>query len=190
MAWIAANRYFHWAHRIIRTENDCFKIGREIIPQLGLIRSSLNTLGGSFNNLVVYLKARDAKMDSSLFISKSPIQLTGLGERVLNVLGGKGFIDKNLHRLLEGLKDYQIKTALDAQIFAPMVISGFFMDESFNEIKSYVYEHPYYREKNGDGKDISVALDMVTVSHLMGICLRDKYLEYCRPEKLLPLSLK
>jgi hypothetical protein len=152
------------------------KIDEFIIPQLIHINQSLATLNGSFNNLLVYLKSKDDKMDISFFISKSPIQLTELAERILIEIGGKSFIDNNLYDLMKEMDKKDIKTALDAQTFAPIVLSEVSNWPSFNHIKDYAFQNPY-REKDKNGNDLSVPLDMITITNIMGIYLRNRYLE-------------
>ncbi|MDP4252269.1 MAG: hypothetical protein Q8918_19395 [Bacteroidota bacterium] len=117
-------------------------------------------------------------MDASLFLAQSLIELTELGERVLVAIGGKTFIDNNLQDLMNEMDMQDITTALDSQIYAPIVISQVSNRSSFNPIKDFAFENPYYKEKDSDGNDTaSVRLDMDTIVNIMGIYLRDKYLE-------------
>ena len=169
--------FLRWTHRVEKVEDECKKIEGHLKPQLVSINSSLTTLNGSFNSLIVYLKSKDGDMDTSLFKSKSPIQLTELGQRLLITIGVKGFIDDNIERLIKEMDLKGIKTALDSQTFAPIVISEASNWDSFNHIKDYTFKNPYYKEKNKNGQDIGVPLDLGTVTNVMGIYLRDKYLE-------------
>lgn len=210
---ILSKKYFHWVTRIKNAEGECRKIDDHIVPQLVRINNSIdnlnssvnnlkisfntlkgsvsalngsfNILKGSFNNLVVYLKSKDDKMDASLFLAQSPVELTELGKRVLAAIGGKIFIDNNLHDLLTGMDMQDIKTALDSQIYAPVVISQVSNRSSFNPIKDFAFENPYYKEKDSNGNDTAlVRLAMDTIANIMGIYLRDKYLEkhpYLKP---------
>jgi hypothetical protein len=116
-------------------------------------------------------------MDSNLFISKGPIQLSELGERILIAIGGREFIDNNLALLVKEMDIQGIKTALDAQTYAPIIISKISNQDSFNGIKNYAFKNPFYKEKNSSGEEISIPLDMGTITNIMGIYLRDKYLE-------------
>lgn len=180
-------RYSNWSHRLKKTEAECEKIEKVLTPQLSSINSSLTTLSGSFNSLIVYLKGRHGEMDTSLFISKSPIQLTELGKRVLEAIGGREFIDNNLSELMNLMDAKGIKTALDSQTYAPVVINQISTQSSFNKIKDYAFKNPYYKEKAPDNSDIDVALDMGTITNIMGIYLRDKYLEthpHLKPEDI------
>ncbi|BDQ11693.1 hypothetical protein [Sediminibacterium sp. TEGAF015] len=177
VTWLFAKFYNNSMNRLKKVEAECQKIDRHLTPQLESISSSLNTLNGSFNSLIVYLKSKDGKMETSLFISKSPIQLTELGKKILVTIGGEDFVNKNLNELITNMDAEGIKTALDCQTFAPIVISKISNHASFNKIKDYAFKNPYYKEKLEDGQEITIPLDMGTISNIMGIYLRDKYLE-------------
>ena len=169
--------YFKWVHRIKRTEEKCVKIDNFVLPKLSTIGDSLLTLNTQFSNLLVYLKSKDEKMDLSTFRSRSPIQLTELGQRILIAVGGKEFIDTHVDELINDMNTYKVKTALDAQIFAPIVVSDHTGHDSFNGIKNYIFNNPFYKEKNTADEESSTALNLSAVSQIMGIYLRDKYLE-------------
>ncbi|MDP1762474.1 MAG: hypothetical protein Q8L07_01220 [Sediminibacterium sp.] len=176
ITWVLAKIYYHWVNRLKKAEEECKKIEGHLTPQLASIGSSLNTLNGSFNSLIVYLKSKDGKMETSLFISKSPIQLTDLGKRILAAIGGEDFINKNIDELINSMNDEGIKTALDSQTMAPIVISKISNHNTFNAIKDYAFKNPYYKEILNN-EEIAVPLDMGTISNIMGIYLRDKYLQ-------------
>jgi len=180
--WKMAKLYFHWGERLVNAEKECQKIDAHITPQLSEINSSLNTLNGSFNSLIVYLKGKDGNMETSLFVSRSPIQLTDLGKRILTKIGGEDFINRNIDELIKNMDEEGIKTALDSQTYAPIVISKIANHSSFNSIKDYAFKNPYYKEfKEEQQQEITVPLDMGTISNIMGIYLRDQYLAR-RPE--------
>lgn len=172
------NRYHHWRNRVVKAEDECKKIEAQLQPQLNEINNNINSLNNNVNNLVVYLRGKDNNMDTHLFVSKSPIQLTDLGNKILKDIGGKIFIDNNLDELLREMDQHEIRSALDSQIFAPIVIANVSTKDSFKNIKDYIYKTPFYTvDKYQDTADYTVSLDMGTVANIMGIYLRDKYLE-------------
>ena len=176
--WKISGKYHHWSTRIQKTEVECAKIDTQLGPQLKTIHSSLNTLNGSFNNLVVYLKAKHGEdMDVSIFITNSPIKLSPLGYRILEEIGGKEFVDNNIELLINEMDLEGIKTALDSQTYSPIIITKMSSIDSFTKVKNYVYNNPFYKEKRTGSNDIVVSLDMGTITNIMGIYLRDKYLE-------------
>jgi hypothetical protein len=174
IAFFFTKEYYRWTWRLKRVED---KIDSHVIPQLSSINASLNYLGGLFNNLVVYLKTKDEKMDVGFYLHRSPIQLTDLAERILIESGGRDFIDNNISILVNELNGENIKTAFDVQIFAPIVIFKLSNQDSFIDIKNYAYNNPCYKEKNSSGEEISHRLSLDTITDIMGIYLRNIYLD-------------
>ncbi|MGH7240095.1 MAG: hypothetical protein ACREHG_08525 [Candidatus Saccharimonadales bacterium] len=170
-------KYFYWAIKINQSEKDCRKIDTDILPELKLISNNLSALTTSFNNFVFHLGAKNKDIAVALFVSKSPVRLTNLGVKILVVIGGKDFIDKNLDELLREMDKIGIKTALDSQTSAPLVINVISNKDSFKNIKDYIFKNPYYTEGPEGQGSLSIPLDMNTIQNIMGIYLRDKYLE-------------
>jgi hypothetical protein len=117
-------KIFHWTGRIESAEEDCKKTDGHIMPKLDSIGASIIGLAGSFNNLVIHLGAKDTSLDRSLFVSKSPLQLTPLGLQILSAIGGKDFVDAHVESLIQEMDILGIKTALDSQTIAPLIING------------------------------------------------------------------
>ncbi|TWJ01584.1 hypothetical protein JN11_01735 [Mucilaginibacter frigoritolerans] len=170
-------KILHWMGRVEEAEKKCDTIDSHIVPKLATISTTLNSLSTNINSLVVYLKSKDGGMDTSLFVSRSPVQLTQLGEDILKDTGGKDFVDNNLSMLLNEMQYQNIKTALDAQNFAPLVVSNISTNELFKPIKDYIFKNPQYKTKNTNGDDVFITLDMNVITNVMGIYLRNKYLE-------------
>lgn len=136
----------------------------------------VDNLSTSFNRLIVFLKGKFSDMDTSLFLTRSPIQLTDLAMRLLEKMGGKRYIDTHEHTLISELAKYQLKTALDVQIQAAVVILERAELDSFNTIKDFIFVNPIYKESTADGEEILIKLQLDSVSNIMGIYLRDIYL--------------
>lgn len=161
-------KYFHWTGKIIKSEDDCKKID-SINTSLGLINSNVTSL-------IMYLKTKDGGMDTSLFKSFSPIQLTEIGQEILTAIGGEKFVNENLTSLFHALEAQNIKTALDVQNAAPLVIGLFSTLDSFNDIKNYLFKNPNYKYIKDD-KEILIPIDLNTATTVLGIYLRNKFLE-------------
>lgn len=69
-----------------------------------------------------------------------------------------------------------VKTALDSQIIAPIVISKVSDDDNFKHIKDYLFNHPIFNATNEKGEDLPIYLSIKVISQVMGVYLRDKYL--------------
>jgi hypothetical protein len=167
----------HWKERVKKTEDDCKKIDSHIMPKLDIIGSSITSLNGSFNNLVIHLGAKDSKLNTAVFMMKSPLQLTQLGIDILAAIGGKKYIDEHVERLVAEMDLIGVKTALDSQTIAPLIINKVSTEDSFTAIKNFAYQTPIYKTKGNTGEEVAVTLDMSTISNIMGIYLRDKYLD-------------
>jgi len=172
--------------RVNEAHNKCDAVDNRIdnivMPKLNGMDNTLNTLsttvtafGTNLNGLIIYLKGKDGNMDTSLFRTQSPTQLTSLGEQILSEAGGKDFVDNNLEILLDEISKNNVKTALDVQTTAPMVISNISNDDKFTSIKDFLYKNPQYKVKPEE--ESVVSLDMNVITNIMGIYLRNKYLE-------------
>jgi len=176
LTWRSLRKYFYWTAKVKANAEECKKIDSQILPELKTIATSINQLNGSFNNLIFHLGASDDKFNAALFVSKSPLRLTDIGLKVLEEIGGKKFIDENEAELIAEMDKVGIKTALDSQTSAPVIIGMASNNESFNHIKDFIFNHPNYKV-NVEGKDeVTIPLSMNVIQNVMGIYLRDKYL--------------
>lgn len=178
ITWKVATKYLHWTARVRSNEQDCRKIDSHVVPTLTSLNSNINILSTSINALFVYLKTKDDKIEAftPLFRTLSPIQLTPAGEAVLVAFGGKSYVDAHLSDLFLELENRNLKTALDVQNAAPLVIGLFSTLDSFSPIKNYIYKSPSFLFKTDHGQ-VTIPLDFNTVTNVMGIYLRNKYLE-------------
>jgi hypothetical protein len=167
--WLIAKQYFHWTGRVEKIENDCSKIGGEIE---GHVIPKLDALNTSIGSLVVYLKTKDKSMDAALFQSRSPLCLTAFGRDILENSGGRKFIDDNLFYLISEIDKFPIKSPLDVENISSLVISNATSLDSFTPIKDYIFNMPVRTSSKG-----TIRLDVPIVSNILGIYLRDKYLQ-------------
>lgn len=171
-----AGKYFHWTHRVEKTEEDCKKIEGRMYPKLNDISTSIITLNTSFKGLVIHLQAKDITFDAKLFMSNSPIKLTKLGVEILQVIAGDTYVDNNVSALISEMDAQGVKTALDSQIIAPIVISRVSENDNFKHIKDYIFNNPIYNTVDESGAPVSLSLSIKVIAQVMGVYLRDKYL--------------
>ena len=101
----------------------------------------------------------ETSQDLSKFIkTKSPFALTEEGKKLLEDSGGKLYIEQNKEELIKQIGAKNPNSAYDVQEYAKAVITEKSSDESFKEIKDYLF-------KNG------LTLDLIV--GVMGISLRD-----------------
>ncbi|MBA7551205.1 hypothetical protein ES705_43741 [subsurface metagenome] len=139
------------------TEN----IEKQVIPKLNSISNSLSIITS-----ILFKKGIVDKTE--LFTTTSPVNLTDIGVEVLELIGGKQYIDANSERLIEQMKVQNYKSALDVQNQSNLLILEQAEADDFVPIKDFIYQNPQYK---------AIVLDMSTVVTVMGIYLRDKYFE-------------
>ena len=137
------------------TEN----IEKQVIPKLNSISISLSLI-----TCILFKKGIFDKTE--LFSITSPVILTEIGMEVLELIGGKQYIDSNSERLVEQIKEQKYKSTLDVQNQANLLILEQADSDDFVSIKNFIYQNPQYK---------TIVLDMSTVATVMGIYLRDKY---------------
>ena len=172
ITWKLANHYSEWKHRMKHVEGECKKVADEVMPTLKSVESSTKNIAKTINALLVYLKGKDVAFDPSLFQSHSPMTLTDLGKEILTASGGKKFVDDNVDLLISEIRKSEIKSPLDVENIAPIVINVNSALDSFTPVKNFIYNMPVY--KSGG---LSTPLDLGKIAQIIGIYLRDKFLE-------------
>lgn len=91
----------------------------------------------------------------------------------------KKAIDGNLDFLIKELEKISPKTAFDVEDQAYSVLFKNMGHDLFNEVKNFIYYSPEIIEVTNpcDGNKSQVKISLQTLIRLMGIYLRDKYLE-------------
>ena len=155
---------FH--RRFVKTEADCKKIETDISPKLKNISDDIRTL-------ITVVKLGNSALDLTLFKTQSPVSLTDVGIEILEKSGGRRYIDENLAALLIDLEKRELKTALDVENIAASVLLFKSNQTAFTPIKNYIYNNPEFVSELG----LKATLDLGKIAQVMGIYLRDKYLE-------------
>jgi hypothetical protein len=132
----------------------------------------ITSLDKSVHGLITFLSTKHTDIQAVLFVSKSPMQLTEIGEAILQQSGGKNYIDTNLDALLEIMTKQEFKSALDVQNFAVTLLIRESNSDGLTPIKNYLFQSPVYKAKDSD-----IPLDMALLSNVIGIYLRNKYFE-------------
>jgi hypothetical protein len=178
--WVA-RKYYKTIGRIKKTEEQCAECKADVFPSLNShfdkIDTSLYGISSSILALTMYLKTKDDKLDVSLLISRSPIQLSDFGTKILNDIGGKSVVDGNLNLLLSEMDTQKFKSGLDAHNYAINLIMIMFNNDIFTPIKNYLYNNPVYKYKTEKDENIEYPLDVNDVYTVIGIYLRNKYFE-------------
>lgn len=132
-----------------------------------------NVLSQNITALIAFLTTKHADLQSGLFQSYSPIQLTEIGLDLLAKSGGKDYIETHISALLEDMEKQNFKSGLDVQNYANTIIFREFHNDGFIHIRNYMFQNPVFKPK--DSAEIPV--NNSNINQIMGIFLRDKYFE-------------
>ena len=123
-----------------------------------------------------FLMTKNPKTAAMFAIKHSPLQLNEAGEKLLEDIGGKAFLDENKDLLIACIEEKTPKTALDVEESAMEVLFAHLDDDIFNEMKKWVYNSPSRKVKiDGEEKDYTVTIN--DVCFVLSLPLRDMYLE-------------
>lgn len=132
------------------------------------LEKEVSKISKNLSALLTALFSKKVLEKSEIFISESPIKLTTLGEEILQIIGGKNYIDKNEKFLISEMRKVEFKSALDVENYSVQYLMNLYNTDEFTPIKDYIYLHPIYKK---------ISLDLTTITRIMSIYLRDKYFE-------------
>lgn len=158
--------------KLISRLKDVEKATNESAPKYSQLFESITHMASDISKILFYLKGKDSKLDTGLFKHHSPIELSDFGRKLLDISGGKEYVDKNLNLLLSAIESKNLMSALDVQIQCITVICEHNNDPDFKKIKDYIFQNPVYKFE-----DFEYPLSLSTANNIMGIYLRDKYFE-------------
>lgn len=142
--------------------------------QFSDLKQNTDKIETTVTNNTYTLKAITTHLYSSgnaemgLFENRSPIRLTDKGTEVLELSGGKDYIDSNLELLILEMENEKLTTALDVQNYSSTLLYQKIEDTDFVKIKSFIYNNPKFKEAD---------ITMSSVINVIAIYLRDKYLD-------------
>lgn len=132
------------------------------------IEDKISILEIKFSSLISVLTAKKIIGPGEIFNSKSPLELTKLGEDILNITGGKKYVDDHLDYLIDKIKQEDLKSPLDIQNYTEILLFKEENSDNFIAIKNYIYNNPKFKD---------TIVDIALVINVMRIYLRDKYFE-------------
>lgn len=149
--------------RTLNLESNISILSKDVLETNSLIRS-----------MVTHLSVTVKGFNATLFISKSPIQLSDVGIKILTLSGCKAYIDKKAVVFVEKMATEKYKSAFDVQTAANTLLTlTIDTDDDFIPVKDYLYQNPIY--KIDENQQQQIVLDMLTVINIMTIYLRDLY---------------
>ena len=163
--------------RIQKTHSKCDELIEKSIPSINTkidnISITVNELAISVNKIATYIVASDKKLTNDIFITKSPTELSPLGDKILDEIGGKKYIEENVSTLIEKMKLQNFKSGLDVENYSTLVLIEESRSDAFTPIKNFIYNNPIYKVS----EERSLPLDINLCFSIMAIYLRNKYFE-------------
>jgi hypothetical protein len=176
--WIAKNLFLNSTQKLSNLDKRMLQVDNRLVSldgSLASIEKNMTNLTHSLSNISLFLTTK-FKLTNDLFASKSPTQLTPIGEMLLEQSGGKKFVDEYQLSLIASLEALKPQTGLDVQTACEALILEKSNEDIFNRIKQYIFNNPVYRYTK-DGEQREIGVDLNVISTVMGIYLRNKYFE-------------
>lgn len=174
-------------HRLNKVEEKLNKLPCDVhhddISQHKVKYDEINRTVMSTNEMVSEISKWVMKMDNGMIdtLAKkaSPLKMTPIGEVLFEKSLSKKAIDENIDFLIEELEKIAPKTAFDVEDQSYSVLFKNIGHDLFNEVKNFIYYSPETIEliDPSDGEKEQIKISLQTLIRLMGIYLRDKYLE-------------
>lgn len=174
-------------HRLNKVEEKLNKLPCDVhhddISQHKVKYDEINRTVMSTNEMVSEISKWVMKMDNGMIdtLAKkaSPLKMTPIGEVLFEKSFSKKAIDENIDFLIEELEKIAPKTAFDVEDQSYSVLFKNIGHDLFNEVKNFIYYSPETIEliDPSDGEKEQIKISLQTLIRLMGIYLRDKYLE-------------
>ena len=159
---------------------------REIGASNHSIASSIDTLNdtiSSTNDMVIemskWISKKDTKMVDVLIRKNSPYVITGVGYKLLKDSGGEKVVDDNLEFFFNEVDKMNPKTPYEVEDQSINSMIKNIGNVIFNPIKQFVYYSPEEIKivDPDTQKDVTIGISTPSILNIMGIYLRDKYME-------------
>lgn len=107
----------------------------------------------------------------------SPRKLNEMGEKIFAEIDGRKFLEENKSLFFAEIDKNSPKTALDVETYAFLACHVLTANEIFNKIKGFVYNCPEIEVEDRNGEKVMYEITMGDICFILGIPLRDMYLE-------------
>lgn len=142
------------------------------------VKETVNSINEQLLEVSKWIMRKDPKAIDIFARKCSPRRMTKIGREVFSDSGAKQALEENLDFFLGLVADKKPQTPYDVEDAALDVVVGNMSNPLFNGIKNFVYYRPEEAEyKDEEGNVVTVKLEVPIILRLMGIELRDKYLE-------------
>lgn len=149
------------------TENNFNRLEKK----LGNIDDTVTSHTYTLMSICSFLDNKFPKNKINSYMKKSPRQLTATGEKMLDMVNGRQFLNDNKEQLFQIIDRYHPKTKLDVQNISMTALLYYTTTDAFNNIKDIIYDMP---EMETDEGKYEVTLN--DICFVMSLPLRDMYI--------------
>ncbi|MDO4707455.1 MAG: hypothetical protein Q4A61_03410 [Porphyromonadaceae bacterium] len=143
------------------------------------IEEKLTRMDHVLSKISEWVMKKDNDMIESISQKQSPRQLTPVGLILYEASGAKKLLEEHLEDLICALEKKKPQTAYDVEEQAYYVAYNKFNEPYFKPIKDFLYlaPDPYEVLNPETGQTEPVKLNIITMSHIISLPLRDEYLK-------------
>lgn len=141
------------------------------------MKGTVESINEQVTEISKWIMHMDERMIDPLSRKCSPRVMTALGKDLFQKSGADKVLENNEDYLIGQIEGLNPQTAYDVESRSLDVLLSKISEPMFNDIKSYIYYQPSsvkLKDEQGIEKDVPISL--MSIIHLMGIELRDKYL--------------
>lgn len=143
--------------------------------QMDTVSEKLRNTGSIVTELSKWVMKIDETMIDRLMQKCSPMRMTPAGEQLFTMSHADRALDILAPRLMQQMSEAELRTEYDVEAKALETLLQNTSDPAFDQVKNFVYAAPDTFTPEGDGDPIKFTF--YSIVHLMGIRLRDMYLE-------------
>ncbi len=123
-----------------------------------------------------WIMKQDNAMIDELAQKHSPLTITKLGEKVIEITGAGKIIPEMEHFLISEMEKRTIKTPFDAETEAYFALLRNENHDAFIPLKQFIYNEPEKLKVEVNGETFEVKLDFDSIVRVTSLKLRDIYL--------------
>lgn len=151
---------------------------KKTIDNFQVVKTTVDSINEQVTEISKWIMHFDDNMIDALSRKCSPRVMTKIGRDLFEISSAKKIIDDNIDFLTKEIAEKNPLTAYDVENNALEVLLANLSHPMFNTLKDYIY---YEKEEitltDENGEDKQVKLSLMSIVRLMGLELRDRYLE-------------
>ncbi len=139
-------------------------LDEKIVPKLDRTINALNLL-------VSHVAVNDKTIDSGIFKVSSPIQISHMGQEILDFYDVTAYLKKTEDAYVTKIEKINPQTALDIENEARQLLMEGMLKKEFNPVKDKLFNHPNFKPNF-----LSIKMVVPVILELMTIYIRNHYI--------------